>query len=116
MRFEPREVKPHGEPISKSDLKEGTTYFFLNFEDEQLLIPVLQPVVFLGRDLETGDRGKAYFQDLSSYRAGIRYSSDPDQQLASFFSGSEDELGHVFEFEKALDRLLACSIRRKRHE
>jgi hypothetical protein len=115
LRFESRELKPYAEPISKSDLKEGATYFFLNCEDEEMLIPVLQPVVFLGRNLEPGDQGRAYFQDLSSHKAGVRYGGKPDGEVASFFTGSEDELGHVFQFEKALDQLLVCSLRRKKH-
>jgi hypothetical protein len=113
MRFEARELKPYGEPISKNDLKEGAVYFFLNFEDDKKLIPRLQPVVYGGRNLEPGDDALVYFQDLSSHRVGVRYSAEEVGPGATFFCGSENELGHVFRYEQALDSLLACSLRRR---
>jgi len=113
LRFESRELKPYAQPITKTDLRIGSTYFFLNFDDPEMLYPNLQAVVFLGRDLEEGDQGPVYFQDLSSYSAGVRYPDAAEVGSAAVFSGSENELGHVFEFEHALDQLLACSLRRR---
>lgn len=115
MIFEARELKPYAEPISASDLREGKLYFFLNYEDEDLLIPFLQPVVFIGKNLNTGDVECAYFQDVSSFRRGCRYNVG-DNSKSEYYFGSEKELGHVFEFDKALEALLACSIRRKDHQ
>ena len=111
MRFE-RELKPYAEPVSPVDLKEGSVYFFVSFVDGELLIPSMEPVVFVGRNLEPNEVGRVYFQDVSSFREGIRYDTTAEEHRAVFQTGSEDELGHVFGYEQALDVLLACALRR----
>ena len=111
MRFE-RDIKTHGEPVSKSDLEEEAIYFFVNFVDEEMLIPTVETVVFVGRNFELGEVGRVYFQDVHSFREGIRYDTPGDENYAEFHTGSEDELGHVFQYEQALDVLIACSLRR----
>lgn len=112
--FEARELKSYAEPVSKEDLEEGTVYFFVNFVDEQLLIPTLEPVVYVGRNLEPEDVDQVYFQDVVSFINDVRYNTASDGDDAVFQTGSENELGHVFEYEHALDQLLACALRRKR--
>ncbi len=115
MRFKARELKPYAEPVSASELREGSIYFFHQYVDDEMLVPTLDPVVFVGRNLEPGDEDRVYFQDVDSYRRGIRYDSVTKKgDDAEFYSGSEKELGHVFEYERALDQLLACSLRRRK--
>lgn len=114
MRFESRELKPYGEPVSASELKEGSVYFFLQFIDDEMLIPTLEPVVFVGRNLEPGDAGRVYFQDIGSHRHGVTYNSAAKDDEATFYTGSESELGHVFEYERALDGLMRCSLKRQK--
>jgi hypothetical protein len=114
MRFEGRELKPYAEPVSAGELKEGGVFFFVNFIDEEMLLPSMEPMVFVGRDLEPGDVGQVYFQDLDSYRQGFRYDRTSEEHPTTFYTGSENELGHIFDFDRALDVLLACSLRRQR--
>jgi hypothetical protein len=116
MRFESRELKPYAEPVSASALKEGSVYFSVNFVDEEMLIPVMEPVVFIGRNLAPNDAGRVYFQDIDSYRRGVRYSTAMEEDEPVFHSGSEDSMSHVFEFERALDVLMKCSLRRSSKE
>ena len=66
------------------------------------------------RNLEPGDTGQVYFQDIESYRLGVRYNSPSKSDYAQFSAGSENELGHLFEYERALDELLRCSLKRRR--
>src|SRR5262249_13732042 len=113
MRFEARELKPYAEPVSATHLKEGAVYFFLNFSDEAMLLPTLEPVVFIGRNLETDDAGIVYFQDARSFNRGIRYGSPTKDVDAMFYCGSDKETGHVFEYDHALDELMRCALRRK---
>jgi hypothetical protein len=105
----------YGPPASvdKDELVSEAIYYFLNYEDEEMLIPHLQPVVFVGRNLHPGDKGLVYFQDITSFRSGVCYLTSPSDDVAEFYTGSEDELGHVFKFEEAVDELLRCSVRRK---
>jgi hypothetical protein len=114
MFFEPRELKPYAEPVSEGELKVGSVYFFVNFVDEEMLIPTMESVVYVGRNLEVGDVDQVYFQDIGSFNRGVRYDKADEGDDAVFSSGSKKELGHVFEFEQALDVLLTCSIRRKK--
>jgi hypothetical protein len=113
MQFEERKLKPYAEPISETDLEEGEVYFSVTFIDDEMLIPALEPLVFVGMDLEAGDSGQVYFQDIDSYRRGVRYSEPTSNAEAKFLIGSKSELGHLFQYERALDVLLACSLRRR---
>lgn len=114
MRFEGRELKPYAEPVAAKELKEGSIYFFVNFADEEMLIPTMQTVVYIGEDLDADDEDQVYFQDIDSFNRGVRYGGEGDGDYALFQKGSRNELGHVFMFEHALDVLLTCSLRRRK--
>ena len=114
MRFEARELKTHAEPISAEELKEGSIYFFVNFVDEEMLIPTMDTVVYIGENLEPDDEDRVYFQDIDSFNRGVRYDGEGDGEPALFQTGSKHEIGHVFTFEHALDVLLKCSLRRRK--
>jgi hypothetical protein len=113
MRFPERELKPYAEPVSEApnQLRVGEIYFGVQFLDEGCFVPVLEPKVFIGRNLEPEDRDKLYFQDYDSYRAGIRYDTASPDDDSVFETGAEK---HVFVYERALDVLLACSLRREK--
>ena len=113
MHFEGRELKPYAEPVSTTELKEGAVYFAVNYVDDDMLIPIVETLVFAGKDLEPEEVGVAYFQDVESYREGVRYGWDTNDGSATFYSGPENELNHIFTYEHALDELLRCSIRRR---
>jgi hypothetical protein len=135
--FEGRELRPGSQPVSAAELKEGTVYFAINYVDEDMLIPVVETLVFIGKNLLPDDVGKAYFQDVESYRQGVLFKvgfgegsvidggshnsnalepvrdAEVDSSPATFFCGSENELNHIFKYEAALDELIKCSLRRK---
>lgn len=111
--FEARELKSYAEPVSEEDLQEGAVYFFVSFVDEEMLIPTFDTVVYVGRNLQPDDVDRVYFQDIESFKRGVRYETAVEGDLAIFHSGSKGELGHIFHYERALDQLLACSLRRK---
>ena len=52
MYFEAPKLKEYAEPVSATELREGDVYFALNYVDCDLLVPVVETVVFIGRDLE----------------------------------------------------------------
>jgi len=113
MRFEGRDLKPFAEPVTVGELKEGEVYFSLNFLDSDMLLPLLEPVVFVGKNLSIDDVDELYFQDAGSYRQGLRWGPSTGND-ATFYRQSPTEIGHIFEYERALDRLMACSLRRKK--
>ena len=55
MRFEARELKPHGKPVSLESLKVGEVYFAFFVLDKDGKVPTLLPRVFIGRNLEPDD-------------------------------------------------------------
>jgi len=57
IRFKARDLKPYGEYVKSSGLVQGETYFAVHFLDDQMLVPELDPLVFIGRNLEPGFSG-----------------------------------------------------------
>ena len=41
MHFEGRELKPYAEPVTASELKQGSVYFSVTFADDDMTIPVM---------------------------------------------------------------------------
>ena len=113
MRIEARELAPYARPVLLQELNESSVYFAVNYADDGLLVPLVQPLVYVGKNLNAADLGCVYFQDYDSYQRGVRYGSATDGDDAQFFSGSEDEIGHIFDSEHALEELMRCSLRRQ---
>jgi hypothetical protein len=112
LRFEARELKPYAEPVSADELAQGEVYFSVRYIDEQMLIPTMDTLVFVGKDLDPGDSGRLYFQDIDSYLQGVRFATASEGDGALFITESVDK-PWVFQFDQALDLLLKCSIRRR---
>lgn len=130
MRFEARELKDYVEPVPATDLVVGQVYFKVAYADQDLMVPQLEAVVFIGRDLHPAGAG-LYYQDVESYLDGRRFQlgdladadlfpADPDEQAmawevneARFEYERPSALSDVCEFDAALDQLLACALRRK---
>jgi hypothetical protein len=110
VRFEARDLKSYAEPVDPSRLRVGHVYFAAYYVDDDMLVPVLEPLVYAGRNLEPGDKDNYYFQDFDSYHEGSRYDSPRTGAEPVFHHG--DAVKHMFEYEKALDTLLSCSLRR----
>lgn len=113
MKFDERELKPYAEPVTANLLAEGSVYFSVQFADEDMLIPIMETWVFAGRRLNPEDlEGHLYFQDVESYRHGVRYGS-ANAENAHFQLATEKGVNHIFEYEHALDLLMLCSLRRR---
>jgi hypothetical protein len=110
MRFEERELKEYAEPVLPEQLQEGKVYFAVIFLDESGLVPSMEPRVFVGAKREP-EGEKLYFQDFASYQRGIRFESPNAEEEASFITGAGR---YIFEYERALEVLMACSLRRKK--
>lgn len=112
MRFEARDLKPYASPVTANTLKQGEVYFSVQFADERMLIPIVGTWAFVGKGLDPEDKERhLYFQDLESYRQGVRYGS-VGAENAIFQVALEGSTKHIFEYEQALEELLKCSLRR----
>ena len=110
MRFEARELKPYAETVDREKLEVGTVYFAVNFVDDEMLVPIMEPKVFIGCDLDSKQENRLYFQDVDSYRQGVRFEPGVENGEAQFEIGAER---HMFDYEKALDVLMMCALRRR---
>jgi hypothetical protein len=109
LHFPVREVPPYGEYASAATLLVGHTYFRVHFLDQQMTIPELVPLVYIGRNLIEGDTDSLYFQDFESYSAGIPFGDESGGTHTV-----DADTPYVYDFEHALDRLLYCSLTRHR--
>jgi hypothetical protein len=127
VRFEGRELTTYAKPVAGDALQVGTTYFSLTYLDDEMLVPILEPLVFIGRNLREGDVSQVYFQDAESYRRGITFDPTDDEaepitsssaipagvERAVFYDAAQNDTTNIFEYEHALDELLKCSLRRR---
>jgi hypothetical protein len=114
LHFE-RDVPSFAEPVSAGELRESEIYFSVMFADEDMRIPIVETLVFTGNKMGEDGAMLCCFQDLDSYRQGIKYGT-PAAERASFYFQPEIYLNHIFEYEKALQELIRCSIRRQEHD
>lgn len=112
MRFEERELRDYAVPVTADSLQKEHVYFSLQFADEELLIPILQPLVFLGKHILRGP-DLLHFQNFESYCQGIRFDPAKENDQHLFQVAAPNSLNHIFEFEEALNILLMCSLRRR---
>jgi hypothetical protein len=113
MYFEGRELKSLPRPVKKNELKLNNVYFALKYQDKGMLVPSLEPVVFIGNDLDPTHKGELYFQDFVSHQKGISFSSSSPDDASEFFIIPEKTIGFIFEYDAALNELLKCSIKRE---
>jgi hypothetical protein len=118
IKVEARILKPRAEYVQADRLREGDTYFTVEYADPDLLLPVLKPVVFVGKDVEHSSSGCLYFQDIDSHRDGVRLedadSEDRAGELRGFLHKFPSDSPAVMDFENAVDELLRCYVRRQR--
>jgi hypothetical protein len=88
-------------------------YFSLTFVDDEMFVPTLEPLVYVGRDLESGDEHRVYFQDVDSFRDGVQHGPDAEERGAVFYSGSANETSHIYRFDEAIVGLTDCAARRR---
>jgi hypothetical protein len=129
LKFPEREIHHYAEHVPPADLTVGQVYFRLGYLDNEMRFPCLTPMVYIGRDLEPTNDGvhHLYFQDAASYLSGVRWD-DPTPAIAGeteeerfeswserayFETAAESQGSGMYEFEKALNSLLLCSLRRR---
>lgn len=115
MYFEARELKEYAEPVSPDEIVEGEKYFSILYADadENLLFPIMKTLVFIGKNLKKGDQNLLYFQDINSYFEGKRFGDTVGENGPKFRIFPEGHTKHIFNFEFALEQLMACSLRRR---
>src|SRR5438270_11610629 len=107
-----RKQKSYAEPVTKDRLIPGEVYFSLQFADSNLLIPIMEPFIFLGQDLDPDAIGLFYFQRYESYQRGLRFKPSSKGKLMEFQVATSNGMNHIFEYDRALDVLFDCAAKR----
>ena len=102
IHFPARTLTPFASPVAAGDLRRGEVYFCVQFIDDEMQIPVVQTLEFIG-PTEEGSKGSLSFKTLSTT------NPEEEGEVVSFCG---DSLASVFEFESALDELMRCAMRR----
>jgi len=97
------DVPAYAEPVQPSTLRSGEVYFSLTFFDYEMLIPVIETIVYLERTLDE----QFVFQDAASFQLGD-VASGEEQVERRFFVYSEASLNSVFDGEHLIHGLLRC--------
>ncbi len=108
-----RDIPTYAEPVSQNDLSEGDVYFSVQYADEALLSPIVETLVFIGTENDEDGSVICSSQELTSHRQGIRRDS-PEAEGALFYFQHTNQLRHIFEYDRALDELIRCSLRRQK--
>lgn len=106
-------MKERATAVKPTDLVQGGTYFMVSYVDQNCLIPVVEPLVFLGRSIHGDIDGKLYFQDAESYVHEGPYleKANGHQELLSF---PDHGIGSILVLEEAVEELERCLARTKR--
>ena len=118
LEFRKRFLEPYIEPVHVSRLEIGSVYYSVLYseDDKAMAEPLVETVIFLGLNLENDEEENFYFQDYNSYHDGIRIDDESNCYRGSIYFGPKDKqvtISHIFEFEKALEELMRCSLRRE---
>lgn len=118
MYFEGREITPYQNSVSAATLKEGDVCYTVGFNDDIVLINTLY---FIGKNLEPDDpqdEEMLYFQDSTSYFAGIRYhdndNNDASYLPATFQRQPASTLSGIYNLESALQILMYCFLKQEK--
>jgi hypothetical protein len=110
MYFEGRELKSYGEFVKASELVIGRVYFRVSFLEQDMAIPELVPLVFVGRDLNP-ERPGLYYQDAASCLNGKRWGGTNDEPDVESMDEDADVDGpHNGWFETRLKTHTAMSM------
>ena len=108
-------MKPSAKSVRASDLVKGATYFIVSYTDKDFLIPIIETLVFLGRNVRGEPNGKLYFQDAESYvHEGPYPQTTTDQQ--ELFTFPDHGLGSILELDETVEELQRCLARKQQRQ
>ncbi|NOT71745.1 MAG: hypothetical protein HOP09_10855 [Hyphomicrobium sp.] len=111
LHFPGRQLNTFATSVDKERLVVGEAYFTVVFFDEDMTIPKMETIIYLGQSSIDqiakkkkllAIEGELYvFREIENHRCGI------DKNDIAF---EQAELAGVYEFEAAIDVLLRCAL------
>src|SRR5271165_2868584 len=113
LEFPSRLLRHGSEPVRAADIRVGAVYYDVGYYGSDCLFPCVLPYVFAGFGLSGDGDDLAYFQDINSYAAGVRFGDDRSEEDAEFLCQSH-QIGSMYTFDVALEALMKVSLDRDR--
>ncbi len=114
-KYPARELNDFAVFVPVKKLKRNRIYYSIHFQDENMTIPIVHSLYFVGLNVRQGSRS-ARFQDEFSYSIGVRkkakYGIGP--HFESFPIGDDGSVSAVCEFDEMLTSLLRCDLNRRK--
>ncbi len=101
-------VPPSHQKVTASNLVRGSLYFMVSFVDPEMMIPILETLIFEGRN----DLGDFKFRNAISVFLGE--SDEAAAAAARIVFCEESELAGLEDLEGAVKILTACADQRRR--
>ncbi|MBT2119744.1 hypothetical protein KK141_21675 [Dyella sp. LX-66] len=115
LTFEKREIDFYAQHVTYDELTVGDDYYMISYADGDCKIPVMESLIYLGKNIVGLDSAETlYFQDAESYRAGVRVTDSPERGTYELHGLKPDQLDMIYDFERALEELMRCSMQRKK--
>ena len=109
--------------MSPQDLKIGQAYFQVTYDDHELIVPAVDPMIYLGQDILDKDPSDGLqdqpwyvFQDPISYAQfgnAVNYKGDADlvEEGACVFSVTIEDLDSIFDLSGVVQELNGALVR-----
>ena len=104
--------------VFTSDLSAGSVYFMLNYYDEDMLVPEMKTLVFLGRNIDEScatEEDLFYFQDYGSF-SEMESISHHEDICGEIICCKRAELNGIYNLENVIALLTRCLDRRARQD
>ena len=102
-------LSPKGIPASQ--LEVGRTYFSVAYTDKWMVMPVIDSLVFIGRDLRGKRDGTLYFQDAASHERDGPMPLRPSGNF-NVVTTEPEPPPNLFDIDGVIDELSRCLARR----
>lgn len=105
--------RPPIRPVSVADLKKGNVYISVSYLDEQLLVPIVETLIFLDVDIFREGCDLLFFQHAESFFERGEFvpgASDREELLVA----EPDGLNNIFTVPNGSDALTLCAGRWRR--
>jgi hypothetical protein len=95
--------------VSAGALKEKSTYLMISFFDDDMFIPDVTTVIYLGKDIFGEGGSNHYFQDYETYMEAASPSAE-----TGVIEAGEDSLMNFYDLDGAAALLAECAQLRRR--
>lgn len=99
--------------MTSAELVVGQVYFSVSYVDDACCKPIVDSLVYIGKDIGGEVSGALYFQDLESFHHAGSVIDKPNND-ATVIETEAEPPPNLFDLRGVLDELARCAARRDR--